>query len=80
MELEKIRETIAGALKTTPERLGDSVSFREDLDADSLDLISVISALEDLFAVRIDESGALRLDTVPDAMTLVEEARAKMKA
>lgn len=80
MELEKIRETIAGVLKTTPERLGDSVSFREDLDADSLDLISVISALEDLFAVRIDESGALRLDTVPDAMTLVEEARAKMKA
>ena len=80
MELEKIRETIAGVLKTTPERLWDSVSFREDLDADSLDLISVISALEDLFAVRIDESGALRLDTVPDAMTLVEEARAKMKA
>lgn len=80
MELEKIRETIAGILKTTPEKLGDSVSFREDLDADSLDLISVISALEDLFAVRIDEAGAVRLDSVPDAMKLVEEARAEMKA
>ena len=66
MELEKIRETIAPLLKTTPEKLGDSVSFREDLDADSLDLIQVISALEDLFAIRIDEAGAVRLDTVPD--------------
>ena len=80
MELEKIRETIAPLLKTTPEKLGDSVSFREDLDADSLDLIQVISALEDLFAIRIDEAGAVRLDTVPDAMVLVDEARALMKA
>ncbi|MBR3231960.1 MAG: acyl carrier protein [Lachnospiraceae bacterium] len=80
MELEKIRETIAPLLKTTPEKLGDSVSFREDLDADSLDLIQVISALEDLFAIRIDEAGAVRLDTVPDAMVLVDEARAQMKA
>lgn len=80
MELEKIRETIAPLLKTTPEKLGDSVSFREDLDADSLDLIQVISALEDLFAIRIDEAGAVRLDTVPDAMVLVNEARAQMKA
>ena len=80
MELEKIRETIAPLLNTTPEKLGDSVSFREDLDADSLDLIQVISALEDLFAIRIDEAGAVRLDTVPDAMVLVDEARAQMKA
>lgn len=80
MELEKIREMIAPLLKTTPEKLGDSVSFREDLDADSLDLIQVISALEDLFAIRIDEAGAVRLDTVPDAMVLVDEARAQMKA
>ncbi len=80
MELEKIRETIAPLLKTTPEKLGDSVSFREDLDADSLDLIQVISALEDLFAIWIDEAGAVRLDTVPDAMVLVDEARAQMKA
>ncbi|MBR6397569.1 MAG: acyl carrier protein [Lachnospiraceae bacterium] len=80
MELEKIRETIAPLLKTTPEKLGDSVYFREDLDADSLDLIQVISALEDLFAIRIDEAGAVRLDTVPDAMVLVDEARAQMKA
>jgi acyl carrier protein len=80
MELEKIRETIAPLLKTTPEKLGDSVSFREDLDADSLDLIQVISALEDLFAIRIDEAGAVRLDTVPDAMVLVDEARTQMKA
>ena len=80
MELEKIRETIASLFKTSPEKLGDSVSFREDLDADSLDLIQIISALEDLFAVRIDEAGAERLDTVPDAMALIDEARAQMKA
>ncbi len=79
MELEKIRETIAGILKTKPEKLGDTVSFREDLDADSLDLITVISALEELFRVRIDEAGAVRLDSVPDAMALVEEARANME-
>jgi acyl carrier protein len=79
VELEKIRETIAAVMKTTPEKLRDNVSFREDLDADSMDLVAIISALEDLFGIRIDEAGAARLDSVPDALTLVGEARADME-
>ncbi len=52
--------------KVTPE-----ASFADDLDADSLDLVELVMALEDEFDVSIDEEELEGITTVAKAVDLV---------
>ncbi|MHB8189558.1 MAG: acyl carrier protein [Ferrimicrobium sp.] len=49
----------------------ESASFADDLDADSLDLVELIMALEDEFSVTVPESELEGVDTVGKAFDLV---------
>ena len=53
--------------KVTPE-----ASFADDLDADSLDLVELVMALEDEFDVSIDEEELEGITTVSQALDLVK--------
>ena len=68
---ERIREHLATELEVDPERIGDSTRFREDLEADSLDLVELVVELEDSYGVRIPEEDALELTTVGKAVDYV---------
>jgi acyl carrier protein len=54
------------ASKITPE-----ASFGDDLDADSLDLVELVMALEEEFGIEVPESDLEGVDTVGKAFALV---------
>ena len=60
------------AAKVTPE-----ARFREDLEADSLDLVELIMAFEDKFGSQISDDDAQKITTVGDAVKFVEAQLAK---
>ena len=53
--------------KVTPE-----ARFREDLEADSLDLVELIMKFEDVFGSEISDEDAQKLTTVGEAVKYVE--------
>ncbi len=69
--LELIRSHLADELELEPERIEDSTRFREDLDADSLDLYTLVQELEDTYGVRISDEQAARILTVGQAVDFV---------
>jgi acyl carrier protein len=68
---ERIREHLATELEVDAERIGDSTRFREDLEADSLDLVELVVELEDSYGVRIPDEEAARILTVGQAADFV---------
>jgi acyl carrier protein len=46
--------------------------FREDLEADSLDLVELIMAFEDKFGTEISDEDAQKIATVGDAVTYID--------
>ena len=55
---------------------GDKVSlearFREDLEADSLDLVELIMAFEDKFGAEISDEDAQKITTVGEAVNYIQ--------
>ncbi len=67
----KVRGHLAAELEIDPERIKDPTSFREDLDADSLDLYELVMELEDVYGVSMSEEEATKIKTVGDAVDFV---------
>jgi acyl carrier protein len=53
--LQRIREHLAAELEVEPARIGDDTRFKEDLEADSLDLVELVVELEDSYGIRIPD-------------------------
>jgi acyl carrier protein len=61
--LDLIRNHLADELEVEPARIAEGTRFKEDLEADSLDLYTLVQELEDTYGVRIpDEAAATILD------------------
>ncbi len=61
---EKIKEIIVEQLGVDPEKVTMEARFREDLEADSLDLVELIMAFEDEFGGEISDDEAQQIKTV----------------
>ncbi len=70
MILEKIKKIIAEQTGKEESEITLETNFREDLDADSLDLFQMINDIEDEFDIKIDN--AEEMITVADAVKFVE--------
>ncbi len=71
---EKIRSIIADQLGVdNVEDLTLETSLKEDLDADSLDAVEVIMALEDEFGIEIPDEDAENMKTIGDICQYIEE-------
>lgn len=68
---EKFKVTTVKVLGVEPQQVVMEASFANDLDADSLDLVELIMALEDEFSVSVPESELEGVDTVGKAFELV---------
>ena len=68
---EKFKQCAVEVLQVEPEKVTREARFAEDLDADSLDLVELVMALEEQFGVSVDESELEGVDTVNQAFVLV---------
>jgi acyl carrier protein len=69
--LAKVREHLSSELEVDPGRIEDSTRFKDDLDADSLDLYELVMELEDSYGIKVSEADAARIETVGDAVDFV---------
>ena len=69
--LELIRDHLADELELDPARIGEATHFRDDLDADSLDLYTLVQELEDSYGVKLSDEQAARIRTVGQAVDFV---------
>jgi acyl carrier protein len=66
-----IRAHLADELELDPARVEEETRFKEDLEADSLDLYSLVQELEDNYGVRMTDEEAARIKTVGQAVDFV---------
>jgi acyl carrier protein len=69
--MTKVREHLATELEVDESEIGEGTRFREDLDADSLDLYELVMELEDTYGISVSEEEATRINTVGDAVDFV---------
>ena len=68
-----IQSHLADELDLEPSRIDESTRFKEDLEADSLDLYTLVQELEDSYAVKMSDQQAARILTVGQAIDFVLE-------
>ncbi len=72
--LSLIRAHLVDELEVDPDRIREPTRFREDLEADSLDLYTLVQELEDSYGVKISDEDASRILTVGQAVDFVIES------
>ncbi len=65
---EKVKEVIVEKLNADGMEITEETSFKEDLDADSLDLFEMVMALEEEFGIEIPSEDLEKLVTVGDVL------------
>jgi acyl carrier protein len=71
--LEAIRAHLADELELDPARVTEATHFKQDLEADSLDLYTLVQELEDTYGVVMTDEQAVRIQTVGAAVDFVLE-------
>lgn len=72
MVFEKIREIICDKFAIEEDSVTMDTSFKGDLNADSLDMVEIIMALEEEFDIgEIDENAVMEIETVGDAVNFI---------
>ena len=66
---ERVQKIIVDQLGVEPEKVTMEANFRDDLEADSLDLVELIMAFEEEFGGEISDEEAERIRTVGEAVT-----------
>lgn len=66
-----IRGHLAEELDVDPGVIGEQTRFKEDLEADSLDLYTLVQEFEDSYGVRISDEDAATILTVGQAIDFV---------
>ncbi|HYO88713.1 MAG TPA: acyl carrier protein [Candidatus Limnocylindrales bacterium] len=69
---ERIRNIVVDLLGVEPDRVVPAARFREDLDADSLDLVELIMAFEEEFGGEISDEDAQKITTVGEAVSYID--------
>ncbi len=69
---EKIQEIIVEQLGVDSAKVTMEARFKEDLEADSLDLVELIMAFEDEFGGEISDEEAQKIKTVGEAVTYLQ--------
>lgn len=69
--LTLIRSHLADELDVEPASMSEETRFREDLEADSLDLYTLVQELEDSYGVSMSDEQAAEILTVGQAVDFV---------
>ena len=71
--LDRVRRVVCEELSVSPEEVQEHSSFIEDLEADSLDFVELIMALEAEFQIEIPDDDVSTLKTVADVVAYIEK-------
>ena len=71
--LNTIRDLAVNVLNVEPGAVTEEARFKEDLDADSLDLVEFVMALEEEFDITVPEETLEGVTTVGQAISLVSD-------
>jgi acyl carrier protein len=69
---DRVRDIIVELLGVDESKVVPSARFREDLEADSLDLVELIMAIEEEFQGEISDEEAQKITTVGEAITYID--------
>jgi acyl carrier protein len=69
---EKFKQCAVEVLQVDPEQVTTEARFGDDLDADSLDLVELVMALEETFDIEVPEEDLEGVETVGQAYQLVQ--------
>jgi acyl carrier protein len=69
---DEVKAIIVDLLGSDDSKVTPSASFRDDLEADSLDLVELIMAFEDKFGGEISDEDAQKITTVGEAVDYID--------
>jgi len=69
---EQVKATVVELLGVDADKVTREARFREDLEADSLDIVELIMALEDKLSIEISDEDAQSITTVGGAVDYIE--------
>lgn len=72
MIYEKIKNIIVEQFNIDEDSISMETSFRDDLNADSIDLVELIMTLEDEFDLEVEDDEVEDINTVGDAVNYIE--------
>lgn len=72
--LEKVRDIASDVLGADADEITEETTF-DDLDADSLDRLQLVTAMEDEFDLEIDDDKLAAINSVADAVDAIESAQ-----
>lgn len=70
---ERVAEIIANMLKVPLESLTQDTSFKQDIRADSFELMELVMALEEEYGFQILEEDLETFDTIGDIMDFIKD-------
>lgn len=70
---ERVRKIVAEQLSVEEDKVTESASFVDDLNADSLDTLELVMALEEEFECEIPDEEAEKITTVKQAVDYIEK-------
>ena len=70
---QKVKDIIVELLEVEADEVTPEASFRETLEADSLDLVELLMAFEDEFGAPIPDEDVKKIVTVGDAVKYIEQ-------
>ncbi|CAK7020829.1 acyl carrier protein [Tissierella carlieri] len=74
MIYKKIKTIIATQFNIDEDEITKDTSFKDTLNADSLDLVELIMALEDEFGLEVEDEEMENIKTVGDAVEYITNA------
>lgn len=69
---EKIKKIIVERFGIDEEKVTNDMTFKDDLGADSLDIVELVMELEDVFGTEISDDDAENISSVGDAVDYIE--------
>jgi acyl carrier protein len=69
---ERVKKIIVDRLGVDEAEIKEEASFKDDLGADSLDVVELVMELEDEFDLEISDEDAEKITTVGDVIKYIE--------
>lgn len=72
---DRVKKLIIERLEVEESKVTMEASFKDDLDADSLDVVELVMELEDEFDMEIADEEAEKINTVGDAVNYINSIK-----